>query len=57
MSTRLSDYDYPLPEHLIALYPPATRGARAFQPCSRRDLRKIVPALQGPPPLRLPGRR
>ncbi len=26
MSTRLSDYDYPLPEQLIALYPPARRG-------------------------------
>ena len=26
MSTRLSDYDYPLPEHLIAKYPPAHRG-------------------------------
>ncbi len=26
MSTRLSDYDYPLPEHLIAKYPPAERG-------------------------------
>ncbi len=26
MSTRLSDYDYPLPEHLIAKYPPAKRG-------------------------------
>jgi S-adenosylmethionine:tRNA ribosyltransferase-isomerase len=26
VSTRLSDYDYPLPEHLIALYPPARRG-------------------------------
>src|SRR6266542_4099016 len=26
MSTRLSDYDYPLPEHLIAKYPPAQRG-------------------------------
>ncbi|MFI5201976.1 MAG: tRNA preQ1(34) S-adenosylmethionine ribosyltransferase-isomerase QueA [Candidatus Kapaibacterium sp.] len=26
MSTRLSDYDYPLPEHLIAKYPPARRG-------------------------------
>jgi S-adenosylmethionine:tRNA ribosyltransferase-isomerase len=26
MSTRLSDYDYPLPEHLIAKFPPAERG-------------------------------
>ena len=26
MSTRLSDYDYPLPEDLIAKYPPAHRG-------------------------------
>jgi S-adenosylmethionine:tRNA ribosyltransferase-isomerase len=26
MSTRLSDYDYPLPDHLIAKYPPARRG-------------------------------
>jgi S-adenosylmethionine:tRNA ribosyltransferase-isomerase len=26
MSTRLSDYDYPLPERLIAKYPPAHRG-------------------------------
>ncbi|HZK76655.1 MAG TPA: S-adenosylmethionine:tRNA ribosyltransferase-isomerase, partial [Candidatus Kapabacteria bacterium] len=26
MSNRLSDYDYPLPERLIAKYPPARRG-------------------------------
>ncbi len=26
MSTRLSDYDYALPEHLIAKYPPVQRG-------------------------------
>ncbi len=26
MSTRLSDYDYLLPEHLIAKYPPEHRG-------------------------------